>query len=93
MPVGVTQALITGYALIPHGGVPAKLVIFAVLAVVELAVVVPALGRAADAAFGAGEAVTSAQQSTATAASTVALILVITAASLGGSNPAAHAGA
>lgn len=81
--VGITQALIAGYGLTRHWWVTTKLVILSALVLVEVAVVLPGLGRAADAATTAGQEVTTAQQITATLAPATAMILMLVAASLG----------
>ena len=80
--VGITQALIVGYGLTRHWWVTTKLGILSALVLVEVAVVLPGLGRAAGAAT-AGQEVTTAQQITATLAPAAAMILMLVAASLG----------
>lgn len=81
--IGVSQALLTGYGLTRNGWVAAKLGILTLLLLAALAVAVPGLGRAADAAVTPGAAVATAQQITATATPIAVLVLFGVATFLG----------
>jgi hypothetical protein len=87
LAVGVAQSLLGGYGLVRHRWVTAKLLILAVLMVAALAVAVPGLGRAADAALTPGADVAIAQQITATATPLMALVLFGVATYLGAFKP------
>jgi hypothetical protein len=81
--IGVTQAVLTGYGLMRHRWVTAKIGILGLLVTVAITMAVPGLGRAADAATTPGVEVAAAQQITAIATPTAALVLFVVAASLG----------
>lgn len=81
--VGVVQALLTGYGLLRHWWVTAKLVVTSLLAAVAVLVVVPGLGRASAAATSHVEAVNDAQRLVSVVTPSVALALLVLMAALG----------
>jgi hypothetical protein len=81
--IGIAQALLTSYGLFKHWWVTTKLAILTLLVVVAIAIAVPGLGRAADAATDPAAAVATAQQVTATITPITALVLFAVAATLG----------
>lgn len=83
LATGLLQVLVTGYGLRRHWWATAKLVITIVLAAVAVFVVVPGLGRAAEAATTPSASVTGAQQLTSVVTPAIALGLFLLTVGLG----------
>jgi hypothetical protein len=83
LATGLLQVIVTGYGLRRHWWATAKLVITVALAVVAVFVVVPGLGRAAEAATTPSAGVTSAQQLTSVVTPAIALGLFLLSVGLG----------
>lgn len=82
LATGVLQAFVTGYGLTRYWWVTTKLVITTLLTAVALFVVVPGLGRAADAAVSSAD-ITAAQQLSTVVTPAIALTLFVLSTGLG----------
>jgi hypothetical protein len=83
LATGLAQVYLSGYGLLRPRWVTAKLLITAILTAVAILVVVPGLGRAAEAATTTPAGVTEVQQLTAVVTPAIALALFVLATTLG----------